>query len=149
MEPVSKTISRFEAHVSEYKKEVVNNLVNSISQYPIIGIVNMENLPAPQLQAMRAHLRGKFDITMTKRRFIKIAFAQSKNAKNNIEKLEHHLGGMPALIFTKENPFKLSKTLQKSKTPANARPYQIAPRDKSGAEYIDIVEAISGGDNLP
>ena len=122
-------ISKVQAHVAEYKKEVVSNLVNLIREYPIIGVVNMENLPAPQLQVMRAQLRGRFFITMTKRRLIKIAFENTKSSKKGIEKLESHLGGEPALIFTKENPFKLSRTLQKSKSPAPAKPGQTAPRD--------------------
>ena len=122
-------ISKVEAHVADYKKEIVSNLVNLINEYPIIGVVNMENLPAPQLQAMRAQLRGNFFITMTKRRLIKHAIEQIKSKKKDIEKLEFYLAGMPALIFTKENPFKLSKTLQKSKSPAPAKSGQIAPRD--------------------
>ncbi|MBI2659260.1 50S ribosomal protein L10 [Candidatus Woesearchaeota archaeon] len=118
-----------QAHVAQYKKDIVSNLVNLINQYSIIGVVNMENLPAPQLQVMRAQLRGSFFITMTKRRLMKLAIEQTKSKKNGIEKLEAHLGGMPALIFTKENPFKLSKTLQKSKSPAPAKAGQTAPRD--------------------
>ncbi|MBI3026922.1 50S ribosomal protein L10 [Candidatus Woesearchaeota archaeon] len=118
-----------QAHVAEYKKEIVGSLVNLINEYPIIAVVNMENLPAPQLQAMRAQLRSSFKITMTKRRFMNLAIEQTKSKKEGIEKLEVHLGGMPALIFTKENPFKLSKTLQKNKSPAPAKPGQTAPRD--------------------
>src|SRR3989338_8774278 len=121
--------SKVQAHVAEYKKEIVGNLINLISEYPIIAVVNMENLPAPQLQTMRAQLRGKFVMTMTKRRLIKLAFEAAKAKKKGIETLEAHLGGMPALIFTKENPFKLSKTLQKSKSPAPAKAGQTAPRD--------------------
>lgn len=122
-------ISKVQAHIAEYKREIVNNLVNLISEYPIIGVVNMENLPAPQLQTMRAQLRGKFYITMTKRRLMKLAIEQTKSKKKDIEKIEAYLGGMPALIFTKENPFRLSKTLQKSKSPAPAKAGQTAPRD--------------------
>ena len=117
------------AQVAEYKREIITNLVNLIDEYPIIGIVNMENLPAPQLQAMRAQLRGKFFITMTKRRLIKLAFNQTKTKRKGIEHLEAYLGGMPALIFTKENPFRLGKTLQKSKSPAPAKAGQTAPKD--------------------
>ena len=40
-----------------------------------------------------------------------------------------HLKGMPALIFTKENPFSLFKTLKKSKTNAPAKANQTAPFD--------------------
>lgn len=118
-----------QAHVAEYKKEIVSNLANLMNEYPIIAVVNMENLPAPQLQTMRAQLRSGFKITMTKRRLIKLAIEQTKANKKGVEKLEAHLGGMPALIFTKENPFKLSKTLQKSKSPAPAKAGQTAPRD--------------------
>ena len=121
--------ARHEAHVADYKKEIVNDIIKLIKEYPIIGVVNMENLPAPQLQTMRAQLRGKFFITMTKRRLIKLAIEQAKAGKKDIEQLEKHLGGMPALIFTKENPFRLSKTLQKSKSPAPAKAGQTAPRD--------------------
>lgn len=122
-------VSKFKAHVADYKKEIVDELVKLINDYPIIGIVNMENLPARQLQVMRAQLRGSFFITMTKKRLIKLAFEQTKSKKKDLEKLEQYLGGMPALIFTKENPFKLSKTLQKSKSPAPAKAGQTAPRD--------------------
>ena len=121
--------SQVHAHVAEYKKEIVDALVKMINEYPIIGVVNMENLPAPQLQKMRAQLRGKFFITMTKRRLIKLAFEQTKSNKKGIEQLENSLGGMPALIFTKENPFKLSRTLQRNKSPAPAKAGQTAPRD--------------------
>ena len=122
-------ISKVQAHVSDYKKDIVSKLVNLIREYPIIGVMNMENLPARQLQAMRAQLRKDFVITMTKKRLTKLAFEQSKSAKKGVEQLEQFLTGEPALIFTKENPFKLSKTLQKSKSPAPAKPGQIAPRD--------------------
>ena len=122
-------MEQVQAHVAEYKKEIVKNLVDLIIEYPIIAIVNMENLPAPQLQNMRATLRSKCVLTMTKRRLIKLAFDQAKHKKKGLEKLESSLGGMPALIFTKENPFKLSNTLQKSKSPAPAKAGQTAPRD--------------------
>ncbi|MBI1936018.1 50S ribosomal protein L10 [Candidatus Woesearchaeota archaeon] len=127
MEQIAET--KHEAHVAEYKKEIVKELVSLINEYPIIGVVNMENLPARQLQVMRAQLRDKFFITMTKRRLMHLAIEQTKSRKKEVEKLEAHLGGMPALIFTNENPFKLSRTLQKSKSPAPAKAGQTAPRD--------------------
>ncbi len=127
MEQAAET--KYKAHVAEYKKEIVKELVKLINEHPIIGVVNMENLPAPQLQTMRAQLRGKFFMTMTKRRLIKLAIEETKSKKKGIEQLEAHLGGMPALIFTKENPFKLSRTLQRSKSPAPAKAGQTAPRD--------------------
>src|SRR3989338_1749214 len=117
------------AHVAEYKKKIVDDIVRLIKEYPIIGVVNMENLPAPQLQAMRAQLRGKVALTMTKKRLMKIALEQVKNEKKGIEKLKEHLNGMPALIFTKDSPFILSKILQKNKSSAPAKAGQTAPKD--------------------
>ena len=128
MEQIAKA-SEVDSHVAEYKKEIVSTLVRLMNEYPIIAVVNMENLPAPQLQIMRAQLRKDFYITMTKRRLIKLAIEQAKSSKKGIEQLEAHLGGMPALIFTKENPFKLSRTLQRNKSPAPAKAGQTAPRD--------------------
>ncbi len=117
------------AHVAEYKKKTVENIVKLVKEYPIVGAVNMENLPAPQLQAMRAQLRGKVVLAMTKRRIMKIALEKVKNDKKGIEQLEEHLQGMPALIFTKESPFKLSRILQKNKSSAPAKAGQTAPKD--------------------
>ena len=117
------------AHVAEYKKRIVQEIIDLANQYPIIGLVNMENLPAPQLQKMRAQLRDKIKFAMTKKRLIKLALEQAKNSKKGIEKLEDYFTGMPALIFTKENPFRLYNMLKKNNSPAPAKAGQIAPRD--------------------
>ncbi len=116
-------------HVAEKKKKVAENIQKLILEYPIIAAVNMENLPAPQLQQMQRQLRGKIVMTMTKRRIMKHAIEGVKDKKKGIEKLEAYLYGMPALIFTKENPFSLFKTLKKSKTSAPAKAGQTAPFD--------------------
>ena len=117
------------AVIADYKKKVVKEMADLIKKYPIIGAVNMENLPAPQLQAMKSQLRGTVVIRMAKRRFIKIAIEMCKAEKKGIEKIEAYLKGMPALLFTKENPFKLYRVLQKSKSSAPAKPGQTAPND--------------------
>ena len=117
------------AHVSQFKKDLVASLVKLMNDNPIIGVVNMENLPAPALQQMRAQLRGKYHLIMTKRKLFSLALQTAKSQKKGIEQLDKHLGGMPALIFTKDNPFKLSRTLQRSKSPAPAKAGQTAPRD--------------------
>ena len=117
------------AHVSEFKKQVVEDITKLSKIYPIIGVVNMENLPAPQLQSMRSELRGKVEMFMTKKRLMKIALEKIKNDKKGVEELEKYFEGMPALIFTKDSPFKLSRILKKSKTSAPAKAGQIAPND--------------------
>jgi len=116
------------AHVAEYKKKIVKEFVELINEYPIIGAVNMENMPAKQLQNLRAILRdNNIVLKMTKRRLMKIAF--EKCEKKDMDKLLDYLEGMPALIFTKENPFKLSSLLRKNKSNAPAKAGQKAPKD--------------------
>ncbi|MBW2965709.1 50S ribosomal protein L10, partial [Candidatus Woesearchaeota archaeon] len=116
-------------HVSEYKKKTVDEFVKLIKEYPIIGALNMENLPAPQLQVMKGQLRDTVVMRMTKRRLLKIAIEKVKAEKKGIEEIEKYLKGMPALLFSKENPFKLYKTLKKRKSSAPAKAGQTAPKD--------------------
>ncbi|RME54483.1 50S ribosomal protein L10 [Candidatus Woesearchaeota archaeon] len=122
-------MSKPKAFVSEAKKKEVQKLKQLMKSYPIIGIVDMENLPAPQLLKMKNQLAGKAVVRMSKGRLIKVAIDELKSEINGIEKLKEYIRGMPALILTKENPFKLFKTLQKSKSSAPAKPGQVAPFD--------------------
>ncbi len=117
------------AKVAAYKKEVVQEFAKLLTQYPIIGIVNMEGMPAAQLQGMRKTLRGKVIIKMTKMTLLRRAIEEAKAKVPGIDQLEAHLVGMPAVLFSRENPFTLYKTLQKSKSPAPAKPGQKAPRE--------------------
>ena len=104
------------ARIPDAKKRIINEFVKLAKEYPIVAAVNMENLPTKQLQNMRAQLRKKVVLKMSKRRLMKIALEQAAKEKKGIDKLIAHLKGMPALLFTKENPFSLYKTLQKNKT---------------------------------
>ncbi len=117
------------AHIAEYKKKKVQEFIRLMKDYPIIAAVDMENLPTPQLQNMRAQLREKVVLKMTKRRFMNLAFEKAQEFKPGINKMVEHLKGMPALLFTRDNPFTLYKILQKNKSPAPAKAGQIAPRD--------------------
>ncbi|MEM4260049.1 MAG: 50S ribosomal protein L10 [Candidatus Woesearchaeota archaeon] len=113
--------------ISEKKLKEVDEILKLIDEYSIIGLVNMENLPAKQLQRMRAQLQGKVILRMTKKNIIKIALKKSDN--KNLLILEKYLTGMPALLFCREDPFKLYKILKKNKSKAPIKPGQIAPQD--------------------
>jgi len=117
------------AYVSKTKKGIVKELKDLTKEYPIIGIVDMENLPAKQLQRMRSSLKGKVLIRMTKARLITVAFNELNAEVPGITDLANKIRGMPALIFTKENPFKLYKMLKASKSAAPAKAGQTAPKD--------------------
>ncbi|MBW3020279.1 50S ribosomal protein L10 [Candidatus Woesearchaeota archaeon] len=111
------------------KLEEVKKLKELMSASPIIGIVNMQNLPMAQLQRMRKKLKDDLTIYMSKKRLIKLALEDLKAEKKGLDKLEGFLKGMPALMLTKENPFRLYALLQKNKSKAAAKAGQIAPSD--------------------
>lgn len=111
------------------KERTVGDYVKLIQDYPIIGAVDMENMPAPQLQSMRKQLKETVVLRMAKKRLLKLAIEQAKGKKAGVEKLLPYLKGHPAMLFTKENPFKLYKTLEKNKSNAPAKPGQTAPKD--------------------
>ena len=67
--------------VSESKKQDVQELVNNIKSYPMVGIVNFENLPAQQLQKMRALLlKDDVKIIMSRKKLLQLAL---KNSQQN------------------------------------------------------------------
>jgi ribosomal protein L10 len=43
--------------------------------------------------------------------------ALEQSGKPGVEKLAEHFRGMPAMLFSKDNPFTLFKILKKSKSP--------------------------------
>ncbi len=113
--------------IKSWKKENVENLKGLIEEYPVIGILNMYKMPAPQLQIMRKELKKDAKIKMSKKSLMKLAIENSN--KKNIKELEKYLKGQPSFIFTKMNPFELYKYLKNNKTPAPAKAGDVAPKD--------------------
>lgn len=117
------------AHVAEWKKEEVKELKGLIDSHEVIGIVNLLNIPARQLQKMRQSLKGKAIIRMSKKNLIDLAFKDCNDKKENIIGLSNHMDGQPAIVFTDMNPFKLFKILEDSKTSAPAKEGNIPDSD--------------------
>ncbi len=114
--------------VSETKKLRVLQLIKDLQSFPIVGLVNMENLPAPQLQKMKKMLKEKgVKIIMARKRLLNLALKESK--LENIQHLSEKLRGMPAFILTKDNPFALNSIIQKNKSEAPAKAGQTSPKD--------------------
>lgn len=114
-------------HVASWKKEEVKNLKSLINNHKVVGIANLADIPAPQLQKMRRTLKDSATVKMSRKTLINLALNDSE--KSNIEALGEHMDGQPALIFTDMNPFKLYKILEDSKTQAPAKAGNIAPSD--------------------
>ncbi len=109
------------------KPKHVEDLANMIDVYSAIGVLNMHKMPARALQQMRESMRGTTVIKMSKKSLIKKAMEKSK--KKNIKILEEKMTGVPALLLTNENPFRLFRLLKENRTPAAAKVGDIATKD--------------------
>ncbi|GAA5818447.1 MAG: 50S ribosomal protein L10 [Methanobrevibacter sp. CfCl-M3] len=116
------------AHIAEWKKEEVKDLKSLIDSHSVVGIVDLLNIPAKQMQQMRRSLIGKAKIKMSKKNLIDLALKDSES-KTNVAGLAPYMEGQPAVIFTDLNPFRLFKILEDSKTPAPAKVGAIATED--------------------
>jgi len=106
------------------EKPVQVKKINDLSgSHKVVGVLNMHKLPAKQLQQMRESLRGKAVIKMTKKSLIKRGLIEDLHAKLEGKNVE------PALLFSNENPFRLYKILKDSRTPASAKPGDVATKD--------------------
>ena len=130
------------AHVAEWKKEEVKELIEIINKYDVVGIVDLMNIPAKQLQEMRKNLKNDAVIRMAKKNLIDLALEDCNADKTNVVDLSEHMDGQVAIIATEMNPFKLYKILEKSKTSAPAKAGAIAPED------IVVPEGDTGLTNL-
>ncbi|MFH0752385.1 MAG: 50S ribosomal protein L10 [archaeon] len=117
------------ARVSDVKKKEVVKLEKLFQEYPVVGVINAENLPSKQLQQVKSQIKNTVFVVMSKKRLIKIALEKLKGKVKGIDQLISHLKGMPMLVFTKDNPFKLYRLLASKTTSAAAKPGQNAPND--------------------
>ncbi len=117
------------ARVSDAKRKEVVKLEKLFKDYPVIGVINVENLPSKQLQQVKSQVKSTIFVTMSKKRLIKIALEGVKGKLKGIEAFENYLNGMPMLVFTKDNPFKLYRLLASKTTSSAAKAGQTAPND--------------------
>lgn len=107
------------------KPKYVEQLAGMINGYSVIGVLNMHKMPARALQQMRESMRGTTLIKSGKKSLISKALADSEKAAQ----LQEKLAGEPALLLTNENPFRLFRLIKENRTPAAAKPGDIASKD--------------------
>src|SRR3989344_4547465 len=113
---------------SEKKKKEVESIKKLMLKYRVISIGDITSLPSRQFQSMRAKLKDKVVIKVTKKRLVQRAIESLK--EKDLKPLEKYLENIiPVLLFTDEDPFKLYKLLKKSKSRVAAKPGQMAPSD--------------------
>jgi large subunit ribosomal protein L10 len=113
-------------HLPAWKKDEVADIKKNAKNFKLIGLVDMYGIPAQQVQQIRRNLRGTAVIKVTRNTLIKHAFAEIGGETNN---LSQYISGHSAIIFTNDNPFKLFKQLEKTKTKMAAKAGEKAPED--------------------
>src|SRR3989344_1791931 len=118
------------AHVSEQKKKSFAQLESEILKHKIIGLADITNLPSAQLQRIKFKVRDKIKIKVYNKNILKLALKSHKDRIKGLEDLIPFLDkGIPAIVLSDLDTFKMSKLINKSKSKANAKTGQIAPID--------------------
>ncbi len=117
------------AHVIQWKMDRVEELTDAMTSSPVVGIVNIHGIPAKQLSKMRARLRGRVGLLVTKRTLIDMALDKAAESRPGIDGLKEAAEGQVGLVFTEENPFKLFKLMERTKTASPAKGGEEAPND--------------------
>ena len=118
------------AHVAEWKKKYVDDLVSKILSKPVVGVVNIHGIPAKQMQEMRKNIRGMMILKGSKNTLIKLAFERAaEQGKTGVDGLVDYIDGQCAIVATDLNPFKLYKQFEATMTATPAKGGETAPED--------------------
>jgi len=115
--------------VAQWKQEVVGELSGLIEKYPVIGIVDISELPARQFQQIRQKLRSEAVIVISKNTLLRRVLEKAAERDAKLRELAGLVGGQSGLVFSNVNPFKLNKFLRNSRVNAPAKPGSKSPSD--------------------
>ncbi len=111
------------------KSQIVEELKERMLSSRVVGLANITGIPAPQMQSIRAKLRGKAEMRVVKNRLLLRALEAAAAERKGIEGLEDYVEGQVVLVLTESNPFRLFRELEATKTKAPAKGGEIAPGD--------------------
>ncbi|HUL39195.1 MAG TPA: 50S ribosomal protein L10 [Methanomassiliicoccales archaeon] len=117
------------AHVAAWKKQVVKELVDAMRSHHSVAVVDLHGIPSAQLQLMRQGMRPKAALIMSRNTLLDIAIDEAAKERPGLEKIKEFLGGQSAIVATDENPFRLFRNMEATKSAAPAKPGDIAPDD--------------------
>lgn len=114
------------AHIPEWKVKEVAELIEKINKSRVIGVVGLREIPASDLQQMRGDLRGKVELRTVRNTIARRALEASGP---QIRELADFIEDQTALIFSDDNPFRLSSLLEKGRRPMPIKAGARAPKD--------------------
>lgn len=117
------------AHVAPWKKDEVARLSKILTDNPVVAVAEVSGIPAPQMQQMRASLRGSVAVLGSKNRLLAIAIKEAAKSRPGLEGLADKLHGQSVILATSNNPFKLFKALKAGASMAPLKANQTAPHD--------------------
>ena len=113
-------------HLPAWKKTEIEEIKTNAAKYTLVGLVDMYGIPAAQVQQIRRNLRGKAVIRVTRNTLIEHALSE---IGGKVAGLSKYVSGHSAMIFSNDNPFRLFKQLEKTKTRMAAKAGETAPED--------------------
>ena len=117
---------RRERRIPEWKRKVVEDLVDLFRKYPVVGIADLTGMPTKQLQLIRKKFRKQVVFKVAKKNLILRAVEEAGLDK---KLFEEYIKGSPMLLFTNLNPFKLARMIESEKVPIPAKPGQVADKE--------------------
>ena len=121
--------SKYNPKISPKNKFYAQKVRDLTEKYNCIGIIDVESLPAPQFQKIRASISKTGEVLIVKKNIISLVLDELNKKKVNILGLKEKMVGVVGLIFTNDNPFTLYKFIKKNKSSAPAKAGSIAPKD--------------------
>lgn len=108
----------------------VGELTNKLLERPMTALVGVRGVPAAALQTMRRELRGRnHPILVAPNSAIRHALEEATKQRPSLKPLLDHVSDQTALLSADGNPFALSYTLSRTRSPTPARGGEVAPKD--------------------
>lgn len=114
-------------NIPKKKTDSVKELSDLIKNKKTILIASIKDLPASQFQEISKKLRNKAIVKVPKKNLMFRVIDQSENEA--VKKLKEQIQNSVAILFSDLDAFDLALELVKNKSPAKAKPGQIAPED--------------------
>jgi large subunit ribosomal protein L10 len=122
---LSKQVQVQKREPSAEKVAMVERIAKLAKQYPVLAVTRLSKVRSAQLMAVRKVLRGNAEIIVVKNQLAVLGLKRA--GLKNADELLKNLYGQNALIFSKQDPFKLFLLLEKNRVNLAARAGDVAP----------------------